>query len=162
MLRPLRYSDIVILLDKSKYFDLYKKIFEYFGIPLSVYKDEKLKSDTDIFMINHILKLIYKVKEKSFDVAFKYSFLSVARSYLFRLKDEEIFSYFAHDNFYDSIVYEKVASLIPFLEEISPLDFYHKILDTFEIEEKLITTQNIKAARIRLEYFYNMLKDLRI
>ncbi len=160
VLRPLRYSDIVILLDKSKYFDLYKKIFEYFGIPLSVYKDEKLKSDTDIFMINHILKLIYKVKEKSFDVAFKYSFLSVARSYLFRLKDEEIFSYFAHDNFYDSIVYEKVASLIPFLEEISPLDFYHKILDTFEIEEKLITTQNIKAARIRLEYFYNMLKDL--
>ncbi len=158
--RPIQYSDIVVLLDKSKYFDLYKKIFEYFGIPLSVYKDESLKSDTDIFVLNHILKLIYKVKEKTFDTAFQYSFLSVARSYLFRLSDDEIFSYFANHRFMDSVIYKKVLELLPFIDVESPLRFYHRILDTFQIEEKMITTQNIKASRIRLEYFYNMLKDL--
>lgn len=158
-LRPLRYSDIVILLDKTKYFDLYKKIFEYFQIPLSVYKDEKLKSDTDIFLINHILKLIYKVKEKNFDTSFQYSFLAVARSYLFRLEDALIFSYFVHHDFENSVIIQKIMSLLSFVDRESPLSFYHRILDTFEIEEKMITTQNIKASRIRLEYFYNMLKD---
>lgn len=158
--RPIRYSDIVVLLDKSKYFDLYKKIFEYFGIPLSVYKDESLKSDTDIFVLNHILKLIYKVKDQCFDTSFRYSFLSVARSYLFRLSDDEIFSCFTNNSFQDSIVYKKILSLLPFIDSESPLSFYHRILDIFQIEEKMITTQNVKASRIRLEYFYNMLKDL--
>lgn len=158
-LRPLRYSDIVILLDKTKYFDLYKKIFEYFQIPLSVYKDEKLKNDTDIFLINHILKLIYKVKEKNFDSSFQYSFLAIARSYLFRLEDALIFSYFVNRDFENSVIIQKIISLLAFVDQESPLSFYHRILDTFEIEKKIITTQNIKAARIRLEYFYNMLKD---
>lgn len=158
--RPIRYSDIVILLDKSKYFDLYKKIFEYFQIPLSIYKDESLKSGTDIFMINHIFKLIFKIKEKVFDTNFRYSFFAIARSYLFRLSDEEIFSYFAKSNFSDSIVYKKADIIANLMDDISPLDFYHKVLDVFEIESKLITTQNIKASRIRLEYFYNMLESL--
>ncbi len=158
--RPIRYSDIVILLDKSKYFDLYKKIFEYFQIPLSIYKDESLKSGTDIFMINHIFKLIFKIKEKIFDTNFRYSFFAIARSYLFRLSDEEIFSYFAKGDFSDSIVYKKADTLANLMDDISPLDFYHKVLDVFEVESKLITTQNIKASRIRLEYFYNMLESL--
>lgn len=158
--RPIQYSDIVILLDKSKYFDLYKKIFEYFQIPLSVYKDESLKSGTDIFMINHILKLVFKIKENSFDTSFRYSFLSIARSYLFRLTDEEIFEYFAKNNFYNSVIYEKASMLATLIDEESPLDFYHHLLDIFEVEKKLITTQNIKASRIRLEYFYNMLSSL--
>ena len=144
----------------SKYFDLYKKIFEYFQIPLSIYKDESLKSGTDIFMINHIFKLIFKIKEKIFDTNFRYSFFAIARSYLFRLSDEEIFSYFAKGDFSDSIVYKKADTLANLMDDISPLDFYHKVLDVFEVESKLITTQNIKASRIRLEYFYNMLESL--
>lgn len=159
-LRQVKYSDIVILLDKTKHFDLYKKIFEYFKIPLSVYKDESLKSNMDIFMMNHILKLVFKVKEKALDTAFQYSFLSVARSYLFRLSDDEVFAYFANKNFETSPIYQKAEQLAERLEQESPLTFYHHLLDVFEIEEKLITTKDLKASRIRLEYFYNMLKGL--
>ena len=139
---------------------MYKKIFEYFQIPLSVYKDESLKSGTDIFMINHILKLVIKMKEGNFDTIFSYSFLSVARSYLFSIPDDVIFSYFANHTFQDSIIWEKVSELVSYIDSESPLRFYHRLLDTFEVEERLIITENMKASRIRLEYFYNMLKDL--
>lgn len=160
MIRPIQYSDIVILLDKSKYFNLYKRIFEYFQIPLSVYKDESLKNNTDIFMINHLLKLAIKMKEETYDTDFKYSFLAVARSYLFSIPDDEIFAYFKNQNFLESIICSKLSSLISYLDTESPLSFYHLLLDTFEVEEKLITTDNIRSSRIRLEYFYNMLKQL--
>ena len=37
VLRDIEYSDFVILLDKSTNFVLYKKIFEYLHIPLTIY-----------------------------------------------------------------------------------------------------------------------------
>ena len=43
-LRPFKYSDAVIILDRSAYFDLYRKIFEYLGIPLTILKDDKLNA----------------------------------------------------------------------------------------------------------------------
>ena len=38
ILRDCNYNDFVILLDKSKDFDLYKKVFEYLHIPLTILK----------------------------------------------------------------------------------------------------------------------------
>ena len=40
ILRDVEYNDFVILLDKSKNFELYKKVFEYLHIPISILKDE--------------------------------------------------------------------------------------------------------------------------
>ena len=51
-LRNIEYSDFVILLDKSKNFNLYKKIFEIFHIPLAILKDESLKKDEDNLTFN--------------------------------------------------------------------------------------------------------------
>ena len=39
VLRNAEYNDFVILMDRTSSFDLYKKIFEYMHIPLTLYKD---------------------------------------------------------------------------------------------------------------------------
>ena len=57
LLRDIEYKDFVILLDKSKNFDLYKKIFEYLHIPLTILKDESIRKDQDILVIKNLLKL---------------------------------------------------------------------------------------------------------
>ena len=57
-IRNLKYSDIVILMDRSTNFFLYKKIFEYLNIPLSIYKDESITDSIDIAIIRNILHLI--------------------------------------------------------------------------------------------------------
>ena len=78
--RDLKYSDIVILMDRSTNFLLYKKIFEYLNIPLSIYKDESITDSVDIKVIKNILHLILS---KQINVDFEYSFVSVLSCYLF-------------------------------------------------------------------------------
>ena len=50
LLRDITYNDFVILMDRTTDFDLYKKIFEYKGIPLTLYKDDKLNNSYDIYI----------------------------------------------------------------------------------------------------------------
>ena len=40
--RDVRYDDFVILLSKSKHFDMYKRVFNYYQIPLNIYKNEDI------------------------------------------------------------------------------------------------------------------------
>ena len=57
-IRDVKYSDFAILIDRSTSFDLYKKIFLYNKIPLSIYQDEKLTNSEIFMVIRNIFKLI--------------------------------------------------------------------------------------------------------
>ncbi len=155
-LRPCTYSDFAIIMDRGTAFDLYKKIFEYVGIPIVQIKNEKLTIDDDIIVLKNLINLIVKVNLNEIDDEFKYLFTSVSRSYIFRTPDEEIFDIIKSNNFYDSELYKKCKKID--ITEISNIDLLNKVLDEFDYYKKLITTNNIKESMIRLDY----LKDLSI
>lgn len=159
ILRDVKYSDFVILIDKSTNFNLYKKIFEYLQIPLSIMKDEALRKDDDILVIKNLLNLIICIKENRFDDTFKYSFVSVSRSFLYKTDDNEIFNYFTNNNFKDNELYKKCLELSNHLDTTSSSEFFYKMIEEFNYDEKLISIGNIKSNRIRCEYFYNLIKD---
>ena len=159
ILRDIEYSDFVILLDKSKNFELYKKIFEYLHIPLSILKEESLKKDDDVVILRNLLRLIKCVKEKDFGTEFKYTFMSVSRSFLFRLDDDVIYSYLVNKNYSDSELYKLCLELATKMDYISATEFIREVLKTFNYEEKLLTVGNVKSFRVRCEYFYNLISD---
>jgi ATP-dependent helicase/nuclease subunit A len=159
ILRDINYSDFVILLDKSKNFDLYKKIFEYLHIPLSILKDESLKKDEDALVIKNLLRLLICIKEKRYDTEFKYTFTSISRSFLYKISDEEIYNYFINNNFKESPLYNKCLELIPSMDVMSISSYLKYILNEFNYDEKLITIGNVKSFRVRSEYFYNLCKN---
>ena len=156
VLREATYNDFVILLDKSKNFDLFKKIFEYLGIPLTILKETTLNKDNDILVIKSLLKFLISIKNNNID---KYSYLSVARSYLYKTSDEEIYEYLVNDNIEESNLYKECLELISDIDEISPSMFIEKVLNYFNYEEKLLQIGNIKSFRTRLEYLINLVKD---
>ena len=159
-LRDITYNDFVILLDRSKNFDLYKKIFEYLGIPMTILKEESITKDDDILVIKNLFKLLISIKENKLDNDFKYSFMSVGRSFLFRLSDEELFEYFYHNNFKESDIYKKLLELTKSIDITSPKEYIDYVLEELNYEEKLLTIGNVKSLRIRLEYIYNLVNDL--
>ena len=159
ILRDCQYSDFVILLDKSRDFDLYKKIFEYLHIPLTILKEESLKKDNDLYIFRSLLKLLISIKNKNFDNTFKYSFISICRSYLYRLSDSEIYNYFINNNYSDSELYKICLDLIENIDTMNPSRFFRLILEKFDYDIKLLNTNNIKSNRIRAEYFYNLICD---
>ena len=158
-LREIEYRDFVILLDKSKNFDLYKKIFEYLHIPLSILKEESLKKDDDILVIKNLLRLLICVKEKRFDLEFRYTFTSIARSFLYRLNDDEIYEMFVEDKFIESDLYKKCLSLVEDIDYMPLSTYLNMVLDSFNYEEKIINIGNMNSFRIRREYLYNLCCD---
>ena len=158
-LRNVCYSDFAILIDRSTDFDEAKKVFEYLGIPLNIYKEESLKNDNDILIIKNILKLIDLIDKNTFDNSFKYFFTSVARSFLFRKTDEEIFSYFADDSFKNSDIYDKLLELYNYYYDSSLKGLFLKLLEIFNYYEKLLDITNMKSYRMRVEYLYNLVDE---
>ena len=159
VLRNANYNDFVILLDKSKNFTLYKKVFEYLNIPLSILTDESLTKDDDVVVIKNLLRLLICIKESRFDNEFKYTFMSLSRSFLWKTSDDEIYKYFINDNFKESDLYLKCLELTKELDNMNLSSYLLYVLDEFNYDEKLITIGNVKSFRTRYEYFYNLCRN---
>ncbi len=158
-LRPASFQDFVILLDKSKSFNLYKKIFEYLHIPLTILKDEALRKDYDILVIKNLLKLLINIKNKQFDTEFKYSYISICRSFLYKLTDAEIYEIFVHNSYQETPLYQKCLTLLEKIDILTPHAYLDYILDEFAYDEKILTIGNVASFRVRREYFYNLTKS---
>ena len=156
IIRSCRYNDFVILLDRSKDFDLYKKIFEYLKLPLTIVKEETLTKEDDISIIRNLLRLLICIKEDRLDNEFKYSYISICRSFLYKLSDEEIYEIYTRDNYKETDLYKKCLGLIDSMD-ITPISSYLRyVLNEFNYEEKLLTINNIKCFITRSEYLYNL------
>jgi len=154
------YNDFVILLDRSKDFDLYKKIFEYLKLPLTIVKEETLTKEDDISIIRNLLRLLICIKEDRLDNEFKYSYISICRSFLYKLSDEEIYEIYVKDNYKETDLYKKCLELINSIDTTPLSSYLRYVLDEFNYEEKLLTINNIKSFVTRSEYLYNLAHNM--
>ena len=154
ILRPIEYRDFVILLDKSRDFELYKKIFQYLHIPLDILKDESLTEQDDLLVIRNLLRFILCIKEKRYDVEFRYTFTSICRSFLWKISDDEIYNYYLNNSFIESPLYLKCLKLVPLIDSMNLSSFFYKLLEEFNYDEKLFSLGDVKKGRIREEYLY--------
>ena len=149
--RNIEYKDIAIIIDRSNSFDLYKKIFSYFSIPLVILKNQKMNNDDDISIIKNLINLIMLTKKNQIDQEFKHSFISIERSFLYNEKDEKIFDYFVNKNYQDSHLYKNCFQIAQKLDYLSITDLLDEILDTFNYYEKLVTLNNITEYITKIE-----------
>ncbi len=152
-LRACTYDDFVILLDTSKDFELYKKIFEYLNIPLSILKDEKINDEVILSVIKNLLISLSKIKNKEFDDEFKHAFVSVLRSFVFEYSDEEIFSYFKNNNFYKNDIYNRLKDID--IDSKTIKQIIEVLLDEFDIINRLTKIGSIEKNLSILEYLMN-------
>ena len=158
-LRDCTYNDFVILLSASTDFDLYKKVFEYLHLPLTILKEENLNRDNDILIIKNLFKLIIHIKDKSFDNEFKYCFISLSRSFLYKIDDEEIYDIFIKDKYKETKLYGDCSILAEEIDLINTKAFFRRVLEITKYDEKLLTITNIKSNRVRCEYIYNLIEN---
>lgn len=156
--RNVTYNDFVILIDRSKNFSLFKKIFEYVGIPLTILQDETLKNGYNFDIIKNILKLIIKNNEKNFDNDFKYSFISIARSYLFEYNDDEIFSYISNNNYSDSKIIKIIKEID--IKTNSNYSIIEQIIKKFDFYKNIIKIGNVEEEMIKLDYILDLTTNL--
>ena len=160
ILRKIRYSDFVVLMDRSSKFTLYKKIFEYMKIPLTILKDENIMDQNEVYLIRNILKLIECLENKDYDNIFKYSFISIARSYLFNYSDEDIFHTMTNNLYFDSEIIIKAKTILEMLPKLNLKELINCIVDTYDFNMKLINIGNVQMGISVLEYFKNLSESL--
>ena len=150
-LRNATYNDFVIILDRSKYFDDFKKIFEYFDIPLTILKDGKLNSTTDILLIKNLVDFIIKIKEDVYDIDFKYDFISIARSFLYEYSDEYIFDIVTNNKIKETTIYNDLSTLSDKLNSYTSSLLFNDILDVTNFYNKLNKVGDYEEVNVRLK-----------
>lgn len=159
-LRDATYNDFAILMDRSSSFMLYKKIFLYKKIPLNVYQDEYLTNSDLFLVIRNIFKLINIVYEKDYSKNMEYAYLSIARSFLFKVNDNAIFDIIRNRNYENTEIFIKVKEIINNIESKSITNILDEIIEKFNFYEKLRTIPNLETNYIKIEYLYNLASNL--
>lgn len=165
LVRDIMYKDFTILMDRKTSFDLYKKIFTYLGIPLTIHKDETFVGSSEIYAIRSILKLLFCIQNHTYNGStFSHAFLSATRSFLFSYTDEEIFDLFQkakeeNKTLYKSMVktpfeplYEKLLFLLQKLDKLSIRSLLEEIYITFDVYMRISTTQDVELGVAKLSY----------
>ena len=160
MLRCATYKDFCIILDRGKSFPLAKKIFEYLGIPLTIYEDKDLTNEIDTMLISNILKFIIKIKDNLIDTEFKYYFMSIARSFIFAYDDNTIFKLITNNICMDTDIYKIASNIVTNLDTLSNYELVSRIISDFNIYEAIIKIGNVEDIIIRLDNLLDIAKSL--
>lgn len=155
--RPLKYGDICIIVDRGTNFNLYKKILEYKGIPCTIKKEQTLTTGYDIMVLRNLLNIVIKVNENSYDEEFKYSYTSVARSFLFEESDTLIYNEIKSNKYNEKII--KKCKEININEEV-PSTIIYKLLDVFDFYENIIKVGNIEETFIKIDSIISLAESL--
>ena len=160
VLRDITYSDFVILMDRTTDFDLYKKIFEYKGIPLTLFKDDKLNNSYDIYILKNIIDMLIKINRNELDQQFKYDFISVARSYLYDISDAEIFESFKNNSFKETDIYKDFRIIANNINHLSIREIIERIITITNLYKKIISVGEVKEGIIRISKIIDLAKNL--
>ena len=159
-LRSVQYKDFCILIDRKSKFELYKKIFEYSGVPLMIFYDENIKEERDVLIIRNIIDLIIKIKNKCFDTKFKYDMYSVCRSYLCDISDEEFINMYNNNGYYDSVVYKKCFDISLKLDYLSNKGIIDEIVSSFDMYNRVMLVGDVDKFSTRIDYLRNLADNL--
>lgn len=158
-LRPATYSDFVIILDRSTFFDDFKKIFEYMDIPLTILKDGKLNSSSDILIIKNIVDLIIRIKSKDFGIDFKYDFLSIGRSFLYEYTDAYLFEVITENRYQETSLYKDFENIENFNSKTS-YELFEEILDITKFYSKLNKIGDYENINVRISTIADLASNL--
>lgn len=162
-LRDITYKDFAVLADRKTNFDLYKKIFDYEGIPIIIHKDEEFVYSNEIYVIKNILKLINILKNKDF-TNINYPFISVARSYLFDYKDNDIFTSVTNKDIINNEIFKDLFNSLNKLviksKEESISSLLISIYKEFDMYSKSIKLSNINNINKKLDYIVTLASNL--
>ncbi|HOP56670.1 MAG TPA: UvrD-helicase domain-containing protein [Bacillota bacterium] len=166
--RSLKYGDIAVIADRKTGFDIIAKTFSDMGIPVKVYTEESFIMTEEIMMVWQFMQAAFCLHNNDFsDHSLARSVVSLARSFAYRIKDDDIvcflkceglenidgfiklkdnkaFAKLAHD-------IKNVASVINIIPLPEIVSMICKVTGAYE---SIIRLKDPEACEKRLDYLY--------
>ena len=175
-LRPLQHDDIVILVDRKKDFQAYKKLFEYHELPLYIHANEPFFDNDDILALRSLLILIGCFKDPTlYKKSFKHAFMSTFRSFIFQMEDDLLISEIMRFDLLKGTIKEYINSIEDtglksvFIKLEALSNTYHlypidklliDIIETFDIILKATALGNVDIVEKRMIHLIQSVKGL--
>ena len=157
-LRPIKYSDISVIVPRKKNIGLIQKIFTSEGIPLNIAIDEKITDSPMIGLISSLLNLVTSVGSSDYK-KYAFYFVSVARSFLFRQSDDLILR--ESLNYYkDNEIYEIAKRVNYYSRSHSVTKTFEYLLQEFNVYNSLIKIGDIDKHLSVINYLADMVSNL--
>ena len=160
-LRNCKFSDFCILMDRGTAFDDYYKVFTTYQIPLFIDNDENIKDTPLVKVLTNILKVVKALKNKEYYTKeFKKAFISVVRSFMYNLSDDEIYNICKDKSYNETSFIKEVkeslfnSSYLPLSKQIESLIF------DLDIYNRLIQSGNIIKNEKYLDLFIGLFNDM--
>lgn len=159
-IRKAKFSDFCILMDRGTSFLEFQRVFTEYNIPLFIESNVDISKNEIILALTNMLRLIKYIENNDYNGRFRHAFLSLGRSFIYCLSDEELFN-IIQNNAYSSS--EIVRDLIYLIEKNKHTSIYDIILDFIsykKIYHRLVLIGDIEVYEKYLDDFIDSLSNL--
>lgn len=160
------YGDFAVLTQNKTHFDLFKKVFESYNIPLFIHKDSVFSSSYEIIALVNTIKAINYVSKHNYQDDFRFSFASFLRSFLVDISEYAFSEIFLSDNplmalkeLYEE-VYNKIMYLAKIKEDVTLTAFIDRIFNVFDVYGNIYKLDNVESVENNLDYFLTKASEL--
>ncbi len=169
--RPIQYRDIAILMDRATDFEKLSKLLSKHNIPVNLYSDEPFIDSPEMLFLSSYLSFLHSLRDMEYAKDhLKSSFYSIARSFVYQYKDEDIIHVLNQEGgflenlsrnpLFDKLV-QNAKDLVQILEFTPTKAFVEKIYQTTNLYSALKYLENPAKKEEKLDYFVQNLENFK-
>ena len=160
-LRACSYKDFAIIASEGTHFDTFKKVFSQRGVPIKImYKDSFFNNDI-IVVTKNVLVIINEILNDNTDSnEFKHAMVSILRSYLYEMKDQEIYNLVTNNSLKDCEFYNSILKRKSYFETAPLASIVKTIIDDYAIDKKSSKLQKYTNNLDRINMFIDIASSM--
>lgn len=160
-LRECSFKDFAILISASTQFDTYRKIFAEHNIPLYVMHDEKILDSDLSYVTKNLLLLFDSIKKDDVESKeFVHAYCSIARSFLVRMSDQDLYTVVDSKLFYHTDIYKKVSEVVELYKDLSNHEILKRLYQKFDLYKKIITIGDYSSNSHKAKVFLDLIESM--
>lgn len=154
------YKDFAIIIDRGTDFDIYRKVFAEANIPLKVESKETLLQSDVALTIKNLVKMLYYSLNSDYESSYKHAFMSVARSFLYQYRDDELYEIYQNKSFLNEQFAQKIELNKEKLRYASIKEVLLTLYEEFDIYSKLSRITQYYANAHKMEHLLTIAESM--
>lgn len=158
--RNCSFKDFAVIMDRGTNFDVYRKVFTEHGIPLKVESKEQLFSSDVALLVKNLVKMLNLSLRGQYDKEYRHCFLSIARSFLYNYKDDELHKWVVEEKILLAPFAQKMELIKESLRFASIKNVLETLYREYEIYENVSKIASYYANTHKMEHLLSLAGDM--
>lgn len=154
--RHIKFKDFTIICDRGTNFDVFKKVFNEYKLPLYIHSDKKIGENDVTIVFKNLLIVLDSLIDENYDEQFIYSLCSIYRSFLISYDDEKIYNLIKNKDYFNDDVLNKINTLKDKIKTLNLKQTIYLLAEEFNFEEKLITIGDMLDNQYIFDYLCSL------